>query len=392
VDEHQRLSRAEELAERARALSAKAERVAEHAADAAESEEMLLQLERELADLDEEERKLDEEFVSLRAEEDDDRHASREREDDTRPRDSDWASGWADRFAEKMEAFGARIGDAMTTAFSSRSFGLSDTMWRQVTVDGPTPVDIDTFAGKVTVRSGATDLVRVVVERHGWNEADRDDITLDVEQDEHGVHVRCASASGYGHRWASVEVEVPPSSPTSITTQGGSIRVERVGGPVTASTKGGAIRVDAAVGAAVLDTLGGPIAVSAHTGSVSAHTKGGPLRLAGNLTDHVDANTMGGSVSIEGVDGTVRAQTLGGSVTVSGRFRGDSSISTVGGSVTVALARASNIRVEGAGTSASTDAPGLNVSRGRIDGTVGDGSDGTLTLKTAGGSIRVHLV
>lgn len=394
MDEHERVNRAEELAERARELSAQAARVAEHAADTAQSEERLLQLERELADLDEEERKLDEEFANLRADDGEESpgRAAGDAEDTTRPRSTDWATGWADRFAEKMEAFGARIGEAMSSAFSSRPFGLSDTVEREVTVDAPTPVDIDTFAGKVTVRSGASDRVRVVVERHGWNETDRDDITVDVDRDERGVHVRCASARGYGHRWASVDVEVPPTSPTSITTQGGSIRVESVGGPVTASTRGGAIRVDGAAGEAKLDTLGGPISLSAHTGPVSARTKGGSLRLSGKLTDHVDAETMGGSISIEGVDATVRAQTMGGSVTASGRFRGESSISTVGGSVNVALVRTSNVRVEGSGTSASAEVDGLTVSRGRIDGMVGDGSDGTLRLRTAGGSVRVQLV
>src|SRR5205085_11505152 len=117
-------------------------------------------------------------------------------------------SGWADRFAERMEAFGARLGDAMTSAFSSRPFGTSDTVEREIAVDGRIPVEVDSFAGKVSVRSGASNRVRVRVERHGWSGADRDDITVDVDRDEGGVHVRCASSRGYGHRWASVDVEV----------------------------------------------------------------------------------------------------------------------------------------------------------------------------------------
>jgi hypothetical protein len=388
VEEREGLNRAEELAGRARDLAERAERVAQHAAEAAGSDELLAQLERELADLDEEERKLDEEFTNLRAEE----SARSTGEESDRPPIGDWVTGWADRFAERMEALGTRIGDAMAGAFASRPFGMSDTVERDVTVDGPVSVQIDSFAGKITVRPGDADRVHVVAERHGWTEADRDDITVDVDRDDRGVHVRCDTSRAHGHRWVSLEVTVPPTSPTRVTTQGGSIRVERVAGPVTANTRGGSIRVDGAVGASTLETLGGAISVGGHDGPVSAHTKGGSVKLSGKLTDHVEAETMGGSVHVDGVDGAVRAQTMGGSVHVSGRLRGDCTVSTVGGSASVGVARGSNLRVEGSGSSAATDVPGLQASRGRIEGTMGDGSDGTLHLRTSGGAVRVHTI
>ena len=127
-----------------------------------------------------------------------------------------------------------------------------------------------------------------------------------------------------------------------------------------------------------------------HDGPVTARTKGGPVRLTGKLTGVVDADTMGGPVRIEGVDGPVRAHTMGGSVSVSGRLSGECSLSTVGGSVSVGLASGSNVTVDAVGTSSSTDVPGLRASRGRIEGTVGDGSGGSLSLRTSGGSVRVH--
>jgi DUF4097 and DUF4098 domain-containing protein YvlB len=150
--------------------------------------------------------------------------------------------------------------------------------------------------------------------------------------------------------------------------------------------------VEGAAGLASLDTLGGSIMVGEHRGPVKVRTKGGSLKLTGALTGEVDAETMGGSVRIEGVDGTVRAQTMGGSVHVSGRFSGECSLSTVGGSVSVGLAAGSNVKVDATGSSSSTDVPGLQATRGRIDGTVGDGSDGSLTLRTSGGSVRVHTI
>ncbi len=382
------LNRAEQLAARARELAGRAEQVSRHAADAAESEEALAQLEHELADLDEEERKLDEEFQELLTEEAD---GGRTHGDES-GRTEDQMTGWADRLSERMESIAARIGEAVTAAVAARPFAVSDTVERDVPVDGALPVAVDSFAGKITVHRGDDTHVHVVAERHGWTEADRDAIVVDVERDERGVKVRCHTSRAHGHRWVSLDVTVPKTSPVTVKTQGGGIRVEGVGGPVTAETKGGAIWVEGAVGRAAVDTLGGAVSVTDHDGPVSARTKGGSVRLAGKLTGEVDADTMGGSVHIDGIAGNVRAQTMGGSVHVSGRFSGECSLSTVGGSVSVGLAPGSNLKVDASGSSSSTDVPGLQASRGRIEGTVGDGSDGMLRLRTSGGSVRVHAI
>jgi hypothetical protein len=379
---------AEGLAERARELSARAERIAQHAADAADSAEALAELERELADLDEEERKLDEEFQHLGAEQAGDA-TGRERSDHAQA--PGWATDWADRLAERMESLGSRLSESLAGVFTGRSFGISDTIDRDLAVDGALPVSVESFAGKVTVRAGAADRVSATAERHGWNEVDRDDIALDVERVGDEVRVRCHTTRSVGHKWVNLEVEVPKGSPTTIATQGGAIRVERVGGRINASTRGGSIRVDGAVGAANLETRGGAVSVTDHDGPVVARTKGGSVKLAGKLTEQIDAETMGGSIQLEGVDGTVHAQTMGGSISVRGRFRGDSRVATVGGSVSVALARDNNVHVDGSGSSATADAPGLRAANGRIEGTIGDGSDGTVRLSTSGGAVRVHL-
>lgn len=384
--ERERLNRAEQLAARARELAARAERVSQQAAEAGESEEQLAQLERELAQLDEEERKLDEEFGTVFA--DDGEHT--QADDAPRGRAEDRLSSWADRLTERMESFGDRFAEAMSAAFSGRPFGTNDTVDREMTVDSVVPVTVHNFAGKIAVQAGGPDRVHVAAERHGWTDGDRDAISIDIERDDDGVHVRCRSALPHGHRWANLSITVPPTSPLLLNTQGGSIRVDAVGGPVVGETKGGSVQVSGAVGAASLETMGGSINVSDHRGAVTARTKGGSIKVQGALTDMVDASTMGGSIRVDGVDGTVRAETMGGSVHVSGLLRGASCLSTVGGSVSAHLAAATNVTVDATGNSASTDVPGLRASRGRIEGTVGTGADGTVTLRTSGGSVRVQ--
>lgn len=384
--ERERLNRVEQLAARAQQLAQRAEQVSRQAADMAASEEELAALERELADLDDEERKLDEEFQELLTENADAGRTHVGESGDAEDR----MTSWADRLSERMDSIGDRIDNAVTRALGARPF--SDKVEREVPVDGALPVSVNSFAGKIIVRRGDDNTVHVVAERHGRTEADRDSIVVDVERDGDGVKVRCHTQRSARHRWVSLEVTVPKASPTTIKTQGGAIHVEGIGGPTSAQTKGGAIKVDGAVGQATLDTLGGAVAVTDHEGPVTARTKGGSVRLSGKLTGEVDADTMGGSVRIDGVDGRVRAQTMGGSVHVSGRFSGECSLSTVGGSVSAGLAPGSNVTVDATGSSSSTDVPGLQASRGRIEGTVGDGTGGTLHLRTSGGSVRVHTI
>ena len=378
--EREGLNRAEQLAKRARELAARAEQVSQQAAGAAESEEQLAQLERELAQLDEEERSLDADFADLLT----DAPESTSGPDRAPPPP---AFGWA----ERLSSLGERIGDAVTSALTAKPLGMGhDTVERDLTVDSVVPVSVHNFAGKIAVQTGESDRVHVEARRHAWTDGDRDAISVDIERDDDGVHVRSRSALPHGHRWVSLSITVPPTSPLLLTTQGGSIRVDRVAGPVVAETKGGAVHVDGAVGVTSVETMGGSIAVSDHKGSVTARTKGGSVKVQGALTDMVDASTMGGSIRIDGVDGTVRAETMGGSVHVSGRMTGACCLSTVGGSVTAHLAGDSNVTVDATGNSASTDVPGLRASRGRIEGTVGTGTDGTVTLRTSGGSVRVQ--
>jgi hypothetical protein len=396
-------NRMEELAARARELAARAEEMSRQAATAAESESELAALERELADLDAEEQKLDAEFTALLDDGVGQQNGERERDtgraDDTARTREERLTSWADRLAEHMDSLGDRLSEMFNSAFSSGSFAgfgsgarWADTVERDVTVGGPLPVTIENTAGKVLVHVGSDDAVRVIADRRGAAVAERGDAAVDVVFDDGGVHVTCEAphSVGFGQGWVNLEVSVPRTSTVTASTQGGPIVVDHVAGIVTASTKGGSIRVAGARGRAEVKTLGGSIVVADHDGPVEAHTMGGSIKLTGHLADEVIADTAGGSISVFGVDGRVVASTTGGSVRASGRFTGSSSLTTHGGSVSAKVAPDSNVAVDGRGNSASSEVATVRASKGRLEGTVGDGSGGALTLRTTAGSIRVQ--
>ena len=85
----------------------------------------------------------------------------------------------------------------------------------------------------------------------------------------------------------------------------------------------------------------------------------------------------------------MNASTSGGSIRVKGRLSGFSRVRTAGGSVTVSIPSDNQLTIDAKGTSVSSDFNELDVSRGRIEGTLGDGNDGCIELRTAGGSISL---
>ena len=118
---------------------------------------------------------------------------------------------------------------------------------------------------------------------------------------------------------------------------------------------------------------------------------GGSVHVGGVLRGAVDASTAGGSIRIEGAEGaTVSASTSGGSIDVRGRLSGYSRIRTAGGSVSVTIPPDSQLHVDGKGSSSSSDFADLEVARGRITGTLGDGHEGTVEFRTSGGSVSLR--
>ncbi len=131
-----------------------------------------------------------------------------------------------------------------------------------------------------------------------------------------------------------------------LTTRGGSIRADRVGGPLSAETRGGNIDVGGVDSEARLVTAGGSVSVQAAGGEVVAQTSGGDVSV-GRTGGQVRAETGGGNVTIGSAGGDVFVQTKGGSISV-GQARGEVTAATAGGSIRVAAARG-GVRCESGG-------------------------------------------
>ena len=336
----------DEIAKRAMELSARAEELARHAHETAGIDEQLARLEAELDALDAEEASLYE----------DDGAAETASE---RPAGDSGDYAWADQLTERVGNLGDRIGalvEQVTEAAMQRvevalAGDAPDSVDEQQTVDVPTgaQVRIDSFGGSVHVQ-GHADAVLSVVAR-GRRLPDQDAL-VDVDVRDGVVQLTVRGPRRWRGRGVRLDVQVPAGTDLTISTGGGNVQVDGVGGAVDIRTGGGSIRL-------------------------------GDARRQARLT------TGGGSIDVTGLEGTVTARTGGGSIAVTGLLSGSCSLRSGGGNITVRPADGTNLRVDARGTGSHSDVPTVHAHRGRLAGQIGDGSGGELDAKTGGGSVRL---
>jgi DUF4097 and DUF4098 domain-containing protein YvlB len=180
-----------------------------------------------------------------------------------------------------------------------------------------------------------------------------------------------------------------------VHTSGGSLRLERLQGPLDGRTSGGGIRIADCVGAISIHTGGGAIDVAGGGGSLEGRTSGGGVTVKA-FDGPVSVGTSGGGIAIEKANGKVRASTSGGPIhaVLTSPLPGDVTLSTSGGGVTVKVpeAAAFNVYAEASGGGVKCDLPVTvqgKIGIGRLKGAVnGGGPD--VQLHSSGGGIRIE--
>ena len=370
---------ADDVAARAREIGERAAQIAGDADDSQALREELDRLDTELAQLDEERKRLDEELR--------DRSDAAPGGSDEEHEHGNDRPAWTETLVDLVSDVTERITALGAGGWPWRS---SDTVERTVATDGTLPLVIENRAGSINVRPGDAGEVKVSAELFAPSSHLLDEMTLTAEREGDEIVVRTQWPETRRGRRARLTVLVPSGTSVRASTLGGSVTVKDTHGNATATTKGGSVTISGTSGEADARTMGGSVRIADHIGSAHAATSGGSVHVGGHLTSKVEATTAGGSIHVEGVDrATVDASTSGGSIRVRGRLTGHSHIRTAGGSVTVSIPSDSQVHVDAKGSNANSDFAQLDVSRGRLTGTLGDGSDGTIEMRTSGGSVTL---
>jgi hypothetical protein len=128
---------------------------------------------------------------------------------------------------------------------------------------------------------------------------------------------------------------------------------------------------------------------------VAAETEGGDVTFRGDGSSRrLRLWSAGGDIEVGGHAGVVMARTEGGDIDVDGALAGDSQLETDGGDIQVALREAVELFVS-AHTAGGRATNELGLPRRRtgdgdgFEGTIGDGSSGSLHMATDGGDIHL---
>ena len=272
---------------------------------------------------------------------------------------------------------------------------------------------LDADWGKVEVETWDRDAADVMVERADELES------LEFDEQEGTITVRARKKERGIFGWFRsddaplFQITVPRRFDLDLKTAGGKIDIADIDGEVVARTAGGSLEIGEVAGSVHGRTAGGSISIADATGAVDVGTSGGTIRL-GRVGGPVHARTTGGSIHVDDAQGSVSARTTGGSIrlgevggtldakTTGGSVRatlvrqpeGESSLRTTGGSIDLALAEDIKLTVDArtTGGGVSSDLPAsapVSESKSALVSAVNGGGP-KLTLRTTGGSIRLH--
>lgn len=281
---------------------------------------------------------------------------------------------------------------------------------------------VDTDRGSIEIVSGASDEVRVAIERTARGSSDAEIERLKFSFDEDGDRVSVFGKfpdnerSGRYKFKVHIRIEVPEKFDVNLNTAGGSVSVAdligtvdaetsggslsfgRISGPVNGRTSGGSIKLEEGSGDAYLRTSGGSISLGRVSGDVEAHTSGGSISIV-EASGSVVAKTSGGSIEVKEVHGSIDASTSGGGITayISEQPASDSRLSTGGGHVTVRLNPALNLDVKATASGGGISVKGLPIevsgkkTKTRLVGAMNAGGP-QLEVETSGGGITLKAI
>jgi hypothetical protein len=273
-----------------------------------------------------------------------------------------------------IAVLGACCVAATVTAFGGmmalRSRDWSDLDWdlggeesrarieRSFSVGRSPSVEVDNFAGSVTVSRGESGTVEVIAVKRarGMSAAN---VRVEMRQEGDRVVIETEGRPGLRSASVSIEIDVPEDTELDLHTGAGEVSVSGLSADVTLHSNAGAINV--------YDVKGS-----------------------------VDASTNAGKVEVRDAAGPVRLRSNAGSVEYEGDPQGECDLRSNAGAVKLQLPADLNAYVELSSNAGSVSlehslSQSKSSSRQRIAGTVGDGSDARITAHTNAGSVSVRV-
>jgi hypothetical protein len=217
-------------------------------------------------------------------------------------------------------------------------------------------LEIDNFAGKVTVRAGESDTLRVIATKRRQGLADLGRIEIDWDESEDGLVIRTRKPASLGNVSVEFEVTAPAGTRLAVKTGAGNTEVVGLSGGVKVATGAGGIVIE-------------------------------------DVSAEIEAQTGAGGINVRGASGRVQLHTGAGGIDYEGRPLGDCRFETGAGGIDLFLPGDVNVMVDLDTGLGSIDVDFVMEGRATkraVKGAIGTGAEGSIYAHTGTGGISVR--
>jgi hypothetical protein len=184
------------------------------------------------------------------------------------------------------------------------------------TVDDTPTLDVTNFAGSITVQAGEGNRVHVVAVKRMTDQHSMERIAIEMSEQGGDVVIRTRVAPRSGNASVALQITAPASSKLLLDTGAGTIDVRGITGPIDVNSGAGQVDLRGGRGPVTVDLGAGQITYDgALLGKNRFQTGAGEirLRLPAELNMEVDLSTGIGAVGADFyVDGLVKARKVQG--------------------------------------------------------------------------------
>ncbi|HSR34640.1 MAG TPA: hypothetical protein VLY63_29065 [Anaerolineae bacterium] len=181
--------------------------------------------------------------------------------------------------------------------------------------DAPT-LDIENFAGAVTVRSGPDGIIQVTATKKANSQSRLDRIQVNMSKQGDGVLIKSRMTPMGGNASVDLVITAPADSKLTVDTGAGAVIARDIAGPIGVNSGAGQVDLRGAQGPVQVSLGAGQIIYEGTpSGDCRFDTGAGEvsLRLPADLNMEVDLGTGMGAVSVDyDVDGLVRPREVRG--------------------------------------------------------------------------------
>jgi hypothetical protein len=254
-------------------------------------------------------------------------------------------------------------------------------------------LEIDNFAGSVSVQVGDGRDVHVVITKQAALGSDLDRIQVQMIEQDGRLVIRTKKPGAVSNASVRIEIMAPASSRLDAHTGAGSIEVRGLRGGVQVDTGAGSVSLTDLGESAGVHTGSGSVRVQGLNGNLKVDTGSGSVALDG-VTGDVEAHTGSGGMDIQRATGQVRLDTGTGGINYQGTPQGDCRFQTGSGGIELILPTDLNMEIDlhtGSGRiDVDFDVTGrATVSERNVRGTVGSGEQGSIYAQTGSGNISL---